>query len=40
MVGVFVEEVGDVNVYMMKDGPVVEAGLEADWEPQDGFPRG
>ena len=34
---VFVKEVGDVYVYMMKDGAVVEAGLEADREPQDGF---
>jgi hypothetical protein len=40
MSGVFVEEVEDVNVYMMKDGPVVEAALEADREPRGGFPRG
>lgn len=37
---VFVKEVGDVDVYMMKDGAVVEAGLEADRESQDGFVRG
>jgi hypothetical protein len=37
---IFVKEGGDVDVYMTKDDANVEAGLEADREPQHGFLRG
>jgi hypothetical protein len=37
---VFINEVGDVDVYMMKDDAVDGAGEEEDWEPQDDPWRG
>jgi len=37
---VFIKEVENVDVYMMKDDAVAGAGLEADREPQDDLWRG